>query len=191
MGEHAQVLEAQLGVAAGRALVGALGEGEEVVLEARGSSIATRRAERLAVEGDEALRAAGHALDVVAAPEVELEAVEAARARSGSLPQTHGEVAAGGAYGAKMAKKSPARPSGVKLIIPIVPPGRVTRSSSRGDRAVVGGEDRAGGAGDDVEGVVVEREVLRVGLDPFDLETARLGLAAAERELLGRDVAAR
>ena len=106
-----------------------------------------------------------------------------------AAPQ-HRRVAAGGHVRARRWRRSPpAMPSGVKLIIPIVPPGRRHADQLARDGAVVGSEHRAGGAGDDVEGVVGERQLLRVGLDPLDLEAARLGLAAAERELLGRDVA--
>src|SRR4051794_20997637 len=75
--EQAQVLEAELGVVA-FALVRAFGEREQVAGEPRVGD-RCRRPERLAVEGGEALRSTRHALDVVAAHQVQLATVEQPR----------------------------------------------------------------------------------------------------------------
>ena len=61
-------------------------------------------------------------------------------------------------------------PSGVQLRRPIVPPGRQTRTSSSATVLVVRREHRADRGHDDVEGFVVEREILCVGFDPLELE---------------------
>jgi hypothetical protein len=57
-----------------------------------------------------------------------------------------------------------------------------------GHRLVVGSEHGAHRRGDDVEFPVAERQRLRVGLDPLELEPAGTGLAAACVEARGRQV---
>ena len=86
-------------------------------------------------------------------------------------------------------KSAPIMPSGVQLSRPIVPPGRHTRTSSSATCLVVRREHRADRGHDDVEGLVLERQVLGVGLDPLELEPLGLGRRAAGVEQLGRQVA--
>ncbi len=57
--------------------------------------------------------------------------------------------------------------------MPIVPPGRQTRSELVGDRLMIGGEHRAERRRDDVELAVAERQRLGVGLDPLELDASR------------------
>ena len=59
-----------------------------------------------------------------------------------------------------------------------------------GHGLVIGGEDRADGGGHDVERAAGERERLRVGLHPLELDAAVARLAAPGREVLGNEVEA-
>ena len=82
----------------------------------------------------------------------------------------------GGRVGVPGARKTqPPRPPGVKLIIPIVPPGRQTRTSSSATACWSGRKDRAERGRDDVELAVSERERLGVRLDPVEIDAGGLG----------------
>ena len=80
------------------------------------------------------------------------------------------------------------KPSGVKLSIPIVPPGRHTRSSSSATAAWSGAKIAPNEEVTTSNSLSCERERLGVGLDPFELDPVRLGFAAARFEVLGRQV---
>ena len=76
-------------------------------------------------------------------------------------------------------------PSGVQLARPIVPPGRQTRSSSRGRLRVIGGEHGAEDRRDGIERAVGERQRLGVAFQELDREAFGLGAAAAALEESG------
>jgi hypothetical protein len=77
---------------------------------------------------------------------------------------------------------------GVKLSIPILPPGRQTRTSSSATAWWFGGEHRPERGGDDVELVIVEGEPFCVSLHPLELYSVSLGFAATRLEVLGRQI---
>ena len=93
-----------------------------------------------------------------------------ARARAPRRPTAAATArpAAAAARTGPMARNSaPIMPSGVQLSSPIVPPGRHTPHQLVGDLLVVRREHRADRRHDDVERLVVERQVLGVGRRPI------------------------
>jgi hypothetical protein len=89
-------------------------------------------------------------------------------------------------YGASVPKNSPPRPSGVKLIDR--PSGPADSHELVRRLLVVRREHNAEHGSDDVEFAIVEREYLGVGLHPFQLDTARAGLAASGLEVLRSEI---
>ena len=71
---------------------------------------------------------------------------------------------------AVIAKNWPTFPSGVQAQIAIRPPGFITRAISPAVGPMVGREHAAEDRDHRVEALVLERELLGVALDPFDLD---------------------
>ena len=88
----------------------------------------------------------------------------------------------------RSSKNAPETPSGGEGDHPDRAAGTADAQQLVGDRLMVGSEHRPRRGGHDVEFVVVERQCLRVALDPVQLDTERLRFAAAGGEALGRDV---
>ncbi len=114
-----------------------------------------------------------------------------ARARAPRSPTGSAAALPDGGAGAKRAKSpknSAARPSGVKLIIPIVPPGRQTRRSSSATFWWSGANIAPNEEVIDVELALAEGERLGVRLHPLELDPLCACLAAARLEVLRREV---
>ncbi len=79
-------------------------------------------------------------------------------------------------------------PSGTQLIIPMVPPGRHDSDQFVGGRLMMRCEHRTHRRHHHVETVVRERQCLRVGLDPFQVDAMRGGDPTPGVEQLRREI---
>ena len=106
----------------------------------------------------------------------------AARARAPRCPTAAGagrRAGGGGANGPIVRNSPPIMPSGVQLSSPIVPPGRQTRTSSSAACWWCGANITPIADMTTSKRLVLERQVLGVGLDPLELEARGLGAARA------------
>ena len=86
---------------------------------------------------------------------------------------------------------APIIPSGVQLSSAIVPPGCADADHLVGRLLMVRREHDSDRGHDDVKGLVVEREILGIGLDPLEGDALRLGPRPARLEQVGGEVAGR